>query len=373
MWRDGAGRDRWLSRVGLLVGVILLFGLLTGLLGGLFRTPPPAPPELPRPIVMTQPPALEADIAAVLAAARLEVLGHARQQLAELAGDWSRQIEAGFLPSYLAFGRRTFEEIGAYNDYAVALLRGLVGLEGTDGGADRLAGNFQEIFEAQVLTITDTTTQLQRIGVETARLYATRVALGLENLRESRRLGYVQWEAHLAALPAMPVMQQDGTLLPFPIAALARPDPLRQRLGDDLGATLQQTFAAYPPITADREAMRLDDGRSIFEVGQDAPWYFASYVGYWIVLVLLIRAGVIPLNLSGALIGWLIWEVFAWSSWIALEWLDFAHTRAQLEPIILAHTELWITGLHDRLSDPGPGGPFRALMALEGLPLAHSP
>jgi hypothetical protein len=99
-------------------------------------------------------------------------------------------------------------------------------------------------------------------------------------------------------------------------------------------------------------------------VGKNAGLYFGSYVIYWIFLIILIRSGVIPISIFGALIGWVLWETFAWGSWIGLEYLDYEQTKAQLEPVIIDRCDIYFTQMRAILTDHSPTGPFKALFQL---------
>ena len=367
-WKEGLGA--WASwrhpvwRLGLLALLALLL---------LARTPdpPPVPPVAP-----PEPPAatmeaeaeseLEPALAAILAAARQEAVAASRRRLHEWVKELSHRVEGAFLPHYLSFGRRKLEEIRAYNTFAWGWIKGLFGGERQkDAAVPVLVATFQEAFEQRVSTPAESRAALREIGRDTARRYVRQVALALQDLQEARAWSFVDWQAHLERLPPRIVPRSGQPNLEVPFAALAAPDPAREQLGESLGRALEREFLAWPAVTADPRALRLPDGQSIFDIGRHAGMYYGSYVVYWILLIFLVRQGFIPINLSGALIGWLVWEVFAWGTWIGWESIDFEQTRAQLEPVILEHTDQWFAGLRARLTDEGPEGPFQALWALE--------
>jgi hypothetical protein len=188
--------------------------------------------------------------------------------------------------------------------------------------------------------------------------------LALQSLQERRGLSFSKWRKYLQNLPPGKLTLEEKPML-VPLPALAAPDPIREVLGEDIGKALVDRFTSFPTVASDYSDLQVRDGRVIFEVGRNAWTYYGSYVVYWIILISLIRSGFIPINLSGALVGWLIWETFVWGSWIAWESLDFEQTRLQLEPIIVNHSDAYFAGMRATLTDPGAEGPFQVFHALE--------
>ncbi|CAK0764549.1 hypothetical protein CCP3SC1AL1_3570002 [Gammaproteobacteria bacterium] len=268
------------------------------------------------------------------------------------------------MPWYLSFGRRKLEEIRAYNTFAMSWIGGLASGNFQDESRRILVKTFEDEFSGRVLTPMETRQTLQVIGREVAQDYGSRVVSALQTLQQQRGLSFPKWQKYLERLPSGHLTLGEKPML-VPLPALAAPDPIREVLGEDIGKSLVERFVSFPTIAADHSDLQVRDGRSIFEVGRNAWAYYGSYVIYWIILISLIRSGFIPINLSGALVGWLIWETFAWGSWITWESLDFEQTRLQLEPIIVHHSDIYFSGMRSALTDPGDQGPFQVLHALE--------
>lgn len=307
-------------------------------------------------------------IHSILAAARQEAVALGKQRLTQLVTTLEHRVETAFLPRYLSFFRRKFEEIRAYNAFALDRVKSLFGADsGEDSSVPMLINHFDEDFSSLVLTPPVTRRALQTIGQEVAQHYAWLVAVGLQELQETRGIGFTAWRHYLQTQPTSTLAVPGQPALPVSIAALAVPDPLREHLGEAVGLALEQKFTQYPAITQQRDGLRLPDGRSIFAIGSNVWAYYGSYVVYWIVLITLFRTGFIPFNISGALMGWLLWETFVWSTWIGLESLDFEKTRAQLEPVILQQADLYFTQLRALFIDPSQTGPFSVLLELERI------
>ena len=307
---------------------------------------------------------MDAAIVAVLAEARQEAVGLGQRRVAALVGTLDQRVQTVFVPWYLSFGRRILEEIRAYNTFAMSWLGGLASGNFQDESRRILIKTFEDEYSARVLTPMETRQALQAIGREVAQDYGTRVTVALQNLQEKRGISFPKWQKYLEKLPSGHLTLSDKPMV-VPLPALAAPDPIREVLGEDIGRNLVDRFGTFPTIAADHSDLQVRDGRSIFEVGRNAWAYYGSYVVYWIVLISLIRSGFIPINLSGALVGWLIWETFAWGSWITWESLDFEQTRLQLEPLIVHHSDIYFSGMRAMLTDPGAQGPFQVLHALE--------
>jgi hypothetical protein len=345
--------------------------LLGGLLWLIWRLPPhflpgsilrlqPTPPP-----ATTAKPVIDPVFLPVMEAARREAVELGQRRLVRLVGTLDQRVEADFLPRYLTFGRRKLEEIKAYNTYAWSQIKSLFGSPRGDAAMPVLIANFERYFSQQVLTPAATRQALRAIGREIARYYGVLVAAGLEKVQEARGLGFAQWQQHLAGFkPGQIWLPSQGTQLTVPVRDLAVPDPVRNQLGDAIGDALVERFDHYPKVTSDIETLRTPDGKGIFDIGKNAWAYYGSYVVYWIVLIILLRSGIIPVNLFAFLLGWLAWETFVWGTWIGLEALDFEQTRAQVEPVILRHTDAYFDGMRKALTDPTSSGPFQVLQEL---------
>jgi len=299
-----------------------------------------------------------------LAEARHESVGLGQRRIAALVGNLAQRVQGVFVPWYLSFGRRKLEEIRAYNTFAMSWLGGLASGNFQDESRRILIKTFEEEFAARVLTPMETRQALQAIGREVAQDYGRRVTVALQNLQEQRSFSFAKWQRYLENLPHGRIMVADKPMS-VPLMALAAPDPIREVIGEEIGQTLLRRFTSFPTVASDYSDLQVRDGRVIFEVGRNALTYYGSYVVYWIVLIMLIRSGLIPVNLSGALVGWLIWEAFVWGSWITWESLDFEQTRQQLEPIIVRHSDAYFAGMRATLTDPSIDGPFHILHILE--------
>ncbi len=312
---------------------------------------------------------LEPQITSLLANARRDSIALAQERVTALLGKLNRRVESDFVPYYLSFGRRKLEEIEAYNTFAFGWLREVLGgKHQQDTAAQTLMATFNDGFDRHVMTPLATRQALREIGRETARYYGSQVAVALQDLQETRNVSFSEWRRYLNTLPVIQVEAPGQGPIRVSLSALAGPDPVRDRLGEAVGAALESRFSSYPTLASRLDKLYLPTGKSMFNVGSNVWTYYGSYVAYWIVLILLIRSGFIPINLSGALIGWLIWETFVWSTWIALEARDFGKTREQLHPIIVQGTNEYFADLRVELANPGSDGPFQALLALDSRP-----
>ncbi len=307
--------------------------------------------------------AADRDIVEAIVTARLHVMGITQKQLNEMVNTMSGRVEQNFLPWYLAFGRRKLEELRAYNYYASDRLHALFTEEEIDTSTPALTATFEEQFTAQVLAPEETRLALQQIGRRAAQEFGIRAGRELQRLQEAHNISFSNWRKHLEELPPLAFTGADGRQIKVSLASLAAPDPIWQELGTTIGGALTARFERMPSIV-DREIMLTKDGESIFSVGKNAGLYFGSYVIYWIFLIILIRSGVIPISIFGALIGWVLWETFAWGSWIGLEYLDYEQTKAQLEPVIIDRCDIYFTQMRAILTDHSPTGPFKALFQL---------
>ncbi len=307
---------------------------------------------------------MDADIIALLAAARQESVGLGQRRVAALMGTLDQRVQTIFVPWYLSFGRSEIERIRAYNTFAMSWIGGLTSGNFQDESRKILIQTFEGEFAEKVLTPMETRRALEAIGREVAQDYGTRVTVGLQNLQEHRSMSFVKWQKYLASLPPGQIPLA-GKSVVVPITALAAPDPIREVLAENIGKSLVDRFNAYPTVATNYRDLQVRDGRNIFETGRGAWAYYGSYLVYWITLVLLVRSGLIPFNISGALISWVAYETFAWGSWILWESMDFEQTRLQMEPIIVHHCDVHFAGMGAALTDPGQAGVFQVLYTLE--------
>jgi hypothetical protein len=350
----------WLVALALLVVVLILVRSPTHPVAPVHRPVPSAPATPPKKVTT----GMDAAIVAALSDARQEAVGLGQRKISALVGSLAQRVQTVFVPWYLSFGRRKLEEIRAYNTFAMSWLGGLASGNFQDESRRILIKTFEDEFSARVLTPMETRQALQAISREVAQDYGTRVTLALQNLQERRSISFSKWHRYLEKLPPGRLTLADKPMV-VPLPALAAPDPIREVLAEDIGKTLVERFDSFPTVASDYSDLQVRDGRVIFEVGRNAWTYYGSYLVYWVVLISLIRSGFIPINLSGALVGWLIWETFAWGSWITWESLDFEHTRQQLEPLIVRHSEAYFAGMRATLTDPGTDGPFQVFHVLE--------
>ena len=350
----------WLVALAVLIVVLILVrGPSTPVAPVLHPTPPV--PTTAAPKLST---GMDAEIVAALGSARQESISLGQRRVAALVGTVDERVQTIFVPWYLSFGRRKLEEIRAYNTFAMSWLGGLASGNFQDESRRILIQTFEDEFSARVLTPMETRQALEAIGREVAQDYGTRVTIALQNIQERRSISFAKWQRYLEHLPPGQIPLA-GKQMVVPLTALAAPDPVREVLGENIGRTLVDRFSSYPSVASDYHDLKVHNGRSIFEVGRDAWAYYGSYVIYWIILILLFRAGFLPINLSGAFVGWIIWETCSWGGWIIWESLDFEQTRLQLEPLIVHHCDVYFAGMRSALTDPGPDGPFRVLHVLE--------
>lgn len=344
-----------------LLGVLVLILALA-----LAPNPPhPAPQaQVVAPVTARAGTPMDPDIIAILTKARAEAVAQGRKSAVQLARKLNKRVESAFLPQYLSFGRRKFEEIRAYNAFAWSRLKGLFGAAPQDDSVPLLVASFDQDFDQLVLTPDETRTALRHLAGDLAYHYSRLVMVGIQELRISRGQSFPEWLDYLEQMaPGRLVLGSKP--VPVAVADLAAPDPLRNLLGDAITQELTARFDQFPPFSTHKESLRMADGRTIFDVGSNAGGYYGSYVVYWIILGFLIRSGLIPLNLSGALLGWLIWETFVWGTWIAYESLGFEQTKAVLEPVILQQADIYFERLRGLWTDPGAQGPYKVLWNLE--------
>lgn len=285
------------------------------------------------------------------------------KRLNNLVNVLNDRVGTTFVPWYLSFGRRKLEELGAYNAYALDWIHGVVTGEFQDTGTPALMATFEQQFVEQVLKPEETRHALMEVGREVALDFGNRMSHALQRIQEEKNIPFARWNRHLEEMPPLVFTAVDGSPMTLPVTALTGPDRGWHDLGAAVGGALGQRFDRLPSIVEPAKLVA-SSGESIFAVGQHVGLYFGSYLAYWIVLLILVRTGVIPINLFGALVGWLLWEIFAWGSWIGLESLDFDKTRAVLEPVIFDHADAYFRHVRTLLTETSAAGPFKALLQL---------
>lgn len=305
-------------------------------------------------------PEIDRELRGAFVAARARALAEARQRLDGLVDGMRRRVAEDFLPWYLSFARRKIEELRAYNLFALDKLHGAVTGRHRDTASPALIATFEEQFGERVLAREATRTALGGLAQDVADRYGAALADEMRQIQRRHGVPFAEWTRHLDALAPLVFTGADGRPVPLPVAELVNPGPGRVILGEALAEDLLMRFDRLPAV-ADRDHMIGPDGRSVFAVGENAGLYFGSYLVYWAVLLILVQSGVVPGSLFGALIGWVIWEIFAWGTWIGYEALDFEQTRAALAPVIGEHLVAWLDRALAVLGDVGPGGAFRTL------------
>lgn len=307
---------------------------------------------------------VDREIAAALATARLRTFGKAQGRFNQMMTATSGLVESDFIPWYTSFARRKLEELQAYNHFATDTARRVFTGEDRDTGTPALIATFEHQFSTRVLKPAESREALRVLARDTVADYAAAVGAEFRRVQKQHDIPFADWTSHLATLPNGSYVGGDGRPIAVPIGLLAGPGPVWNDLTAVVAERLNDRFARLPPI-ADRDKLVTPDGDSIFAVGKNVSVYFGSYLLYWILLIILIQSGVIPVNLFGALIGWVIWEIFAWGTWIGFEALGFEHTRAALTTTIQAHTDAFFTQARSFIGDFGDSGPFRLFHQLE--------
>ncbi|CAK0778894.1 conserved membrane hypothetical protein [Gammaproteobacteria bacterium] len=355
------GHKRWVELIWL--GVALL-----GLIGVLYLRVHPATVSLTpsgvtaRPVSSSHEP-VDPSILWALTEARIGSVADGTRRINQLIGVMGQRVEVAFLPWYLSFARRKLEEIQAYNAFARDWLYSGFGSPPHDSSTPLLAETFNREFTEKVLNPPETRQYLQLVSRDIAIDYGARLNSALLRVQEERGLSVAEWRRYLESLTPL-VVWLDGQTLNIPVASLAGPDPIRNRLAGAIASDLTARFDTRP-VVSDERGMVAPNGENLFAVGKHVWIYIGSYLLYWVLIILLIRTGFIPMSLFRALVGWMLWEIFAWGSWLAWESLDFEQTRAQWQPIILQHADVYLNHLRARLIDPDPNGPFNVLYQME--------
>jgi hypothetical protein len=300
----------------------------------------------------------------VLSEARTRQAAAWRSEILSVSRTMTYRVEREFIPWYLSFGRRKLEELKAYNIHAKDVLVEWITGQYEPSARSALVETFETEFTDRVVRPDDLARDIRRIGREVAESYAADVARGLRGVQDESGLSFVELREYLDRRPPLTYVSADGRVRTIPALALITPHPAWLDLGDEIAAAAT-TRLDHLPRVVDLATMVDAQGRSIFAVGENAALYFTSYLVYWAGLIILIRTGVIPFSLFSFLLGWVLWETFAWGSWIGLEYLDFEQTRAILSPIIEERAVQWLAQVRSLLADTGPDGPLRALHLLE--------
>ncbi|CAA7618283.1 hypothetical protein MCP1_210071 [Candidatus Terasakiella magnetica] len=360
-------------RKALIVALTTLAVAFVLTLGWLVLHPPSVAPQAPPSVVAAAagallPPhdwrAVDRKVANLLMTARLQQELILQSRIGVLSGTFRTRVERDFLPWYLSFGRRKLEELDAYNLYARDRL-----VEWTGGGVQnsaqaKLVATFESEFSRQVLRSDDTRKALRQLGQDLGEGYAGRVAAGLREIQEAEALSFSAWQAYLSQLAPLSYVTSEGQRVSVPVSSLASPDPVWLDLGREMGERVAARFDRMGSII-NMSALVDPKGHSIFAAGENAGVYFGSYLVYWTALIILLRSGLIPFNIFGMLLGWLLWESMSWGTWIGFEYLDFEQTRNALAPVIEARAEAYFSQLTPLLADLGPRGPLGVLYQLE--------
>ncbi|MGE4219583.1 MAG: hypothetical protein AB7G39_09070 [Alphaproteobacteria bacterium] len=374
-WTGPQGRGAGLALSVLVVGTLAIVALIVGVFiasallrpdDTASRLPPvsaPGPIAAPGPTVVPDDRPLEVAIADRMTETRGAVASLVAIRIEELVVGMRLRLEEVFLPQYLSFPRRKYQELKAYNAYLLDWVHNLLTGDDRDTSMPALVADFEEAFLSRVVMPDDVRPKLAAAGEEAARIYLVELANGLEALRIRRGLSPGAWQAQLDSLPPLMFPGRDGRAIGVPLASLsASIDRLSAQLGPAIAADMQTRFDRTAVIV-DAASLTSESGQNLFNVGSNATVYYMSFVVYWVVLIVLLQSGLLPVNLFGALVGWVVWEILSWGSWILYEWVQFGHTRQTLDPIIRAFAEEYFA----RLREIGAGGSFNALRHIETL------
>ena len=374
-WLGPQGRGAGVALIVLAVGALAIVALIVAvfLASALLRPDPtvaeappavsvPGPAGIPVLVVPDDRP-LDVAVAERMTETRGAVASLVAIRIEELVVGMRMRLEEIFLPQYLSFPRRKYQELKAYNAYLVDWFHNLLTGDDRDTSMPALVADFEEAFLSRVVMPEDVRPKLAAAGEEAARVYLVELANGLEALRIRRGVSPSVWQAQLDTLPPMMFPGRDGRSISVPLAGLpSAVDRLSAQLGTAIAADLQTRFDRTAVIL-DTASLTSPSGQNLFNVGSNAAIYYMSFVVYWIVLLVLLQSGLLPVNFFGALIGWVVWEIFSWGSWIIYEWVQFGHTRETLDPIIRAFADEYFT----RLREVSSAGSFNALRHIETL------
>lgn len=334
----------------------------------------PAPPDDKRiESIPLEPPddrPLAAIVADRMAVAREQALGLAELRIRELRDGMERRFEAAFLPGYLSFFRRKFAEIKAYNTFALDWAHNQWTGEQRDRSTPALIASFEDLFIEQVVAPARSRATLDEIGRAVASVYVETLATALETIRQQHGVDPQAWREQLNALPLIFFTGRDGRVLEIRIGdGIDDPQRFSVELGTALAHALHIRFERTTEIL-DAGRIRFATGESVFFIGQNVKFYYGSFVVYWLGLLILLRLDLVPINLFGAIIGLIIWEVCAWGSWMIYEWWQYDSMRRALEPAIVSFAASYLDRVLDLAIDLPSGGSFQSLRQIE---LFHPP
>ena len=266
-----------------------------------------------------------------------------------------------FLPGYLSFIDRKLAELKAYNLFALDWAIGKLTGQPQDRSTPSLIADFEAPFLTQVVSPIQTRQQLTAVGNATASRYAADLEARILLLQQSDIFAAEDWQT----LPPLSFINQQGQQAVMPVTEVSATDArfltaLSASIGGSMGIRFERSYR-----TLDITSLTWPSGESIFSVGRDAWIYYGTFVVYWIGLFLLLRLQLVPINVFGALIGWILWEIFSWSSWLGYEWLQYEQTRNALEPLIIAFAEDYFAQLAQIGADMHQTGAFRSLHQIE--------
>lgn len=345
-------------RLPLLVAVVIL-----AVWGGACPITPAAamePVDSP-PIAWTE---VDRELAAALSTARLRAFGKAQVRFSQLMTAVSGRVEHDFIPWYASFGRRKIEELQAYNHFATDKARQFLTGEARDSGTPVLVATFESEFSRRVLKPDEMREAIRVLARDIMADYSSTINEEVRQIQRKHGIPFELWMQHLGAAPTLAYVGEDGRSVEVPIGNLVDPGPVWGELALVTERRLTDRFERLPSIV-DHGKLVVSDGTSIFAVGQNVAVYFSTYIIYWIVLFFLVQSGLIPISFSGALIGWIVWEIFAWGSWIGYEALGFEETRAALTTTIQFHADAFFAQARTFIGDFSDSGPFRALYQVE--------
>ncbi|MBU0724613.1 MAG: hypothetical protein KJ904_06875 [Alphaproteobacteria bacterium] len=323
--------------------------------------PAQPPASTPAPATPAQAIPLARLVSQELAAARQKTVATAQAGIRGVVEGNTYRLHTVFLPDYLAFFDRKLEELKAYNLYALDWVSNLWTGQRQDRSAPSLIADFETPFLSDVVAPERTRQTLAAIGHAAAADYASDVTNRLGLLKQTGFYAAEDWKN----LPPLVFTDRQGQKITTPLSEVT---PANGTFLTALGGAIEQPLL----IRFERSYQTLDttsltwlSGESIFAIGQNATIYYGTFIVYWIGLFLLLRSQIIPINVFGALLGWLIWETISWGSWLSYEWWQYEHTRNALEPLIVDFAEDYFAKLMAIGADLSQAGSFRSLHQIE--------
>lgn len=300
-------------------------------------------------------------VAQELAAARQKTIATAQAGIQGVVEGNTYRLHTVFLPDYLAFFDRKLEELKAYNLYALDWVSNLWTGQRQDRSAPSLIADFETPFLNDVVAPERTRLALTAISHAAAADYASDMTNRLGLLKQTGFYAAEDWKS----LPPLVFIDRQGQKIITPLSDVM---PANTVFLAALGGAIEQPLLirferSYQ--TLDTTSLTWPDGESIFAIGQNATIYYGTFIVYWIGLFLLLRSQIIPINVFGALLGWLIWETISWGSWLSYEWWQYEHTRNALEPLIVDFAEDYFAKLMAIGADLSEAGSFRSLHQIE--------